>query len=262
MIKLIACDIDGTLIPYGQTQLPPGLFPLIRRLRQAGVLFCPASGRQYHSLRTLFAPVAEELCFLCENGAVVFGPGGEGEAPVLSKTVFPREVAMALSRDVAALPGCRVLISGERTGYVCGGDTAALLRYLEGEVGYRSLSVGDPEEIREDIVKISVFCPQGPEKPAQVLGPKWGEWNMAVAGPIWLDFGVADKGTGIRGLCKALGIAPEEVAAFGDNWNDVAMLETVGQPWLMDTAEAALRERFPRQCGAVLPVLEGIIDRG
>lgn len=260
MLKLIASDIDGTLIPYGESDLPEGLFPLIRRLKEVGILFCPASGRQYYSLRHLFAPAAEEMCFLCENGAVVFGPGGGEDAPALSKTAFPRDVAMALSRDIASQPGCQALISGERVGYVCGGDTTALIRHLEREVGSRVLPVDDPEEIKEDIVKISVFCPHGPEKPAEALGPKWSEWNMAVAGPIWLDFGVADKGTGIRGLCKALGIGLEEVAAFGDNWNDAAMLEAVGHPYLMDTADPELRKRFPQQCADVCSVLEQILE--
>ena len=63
MIKLIASDIDGTLLPYGQKELNPRLFPLIERLWARGVLFCPASGRQYHSLRRLFAPSADHPPF-------------------------------------------------------------------------------------------------------------------------------------------------------------------------------------------------------
>lgn len=259
MIKLIASDIDGTLIPYGQSDLPQGLFPLIRRLKERGVLFCPASGRQYHSLRELFAPAAAEMCFLCENGAVVFGPGGEEDAPLLTKTAFPRQTALELSRDIVELAHCSVLISGERVGYACGGYPPALRRVLEREVGCRIVPIDRPEEIGEEIVKISAYCPQGPERAMEVLGPKWSEWNMAVAGPIWLDFGVADKGTGIRGLCGALGIALEEVAAFGDNWNDLAMLRVVGHPYLMDTAHPDLRAMFPNQCSNVLEVLEGIL---
>lgn len=53
---------------------------------------------------------------------------------------------------------------------------------------------------------------------------------MAAAGPDWVDFGLADKGKGLRELCAGLGIHPEEVVAFGDNWNDAAMLETAGRP--------------------------------
>ena len=45
MIKLIVSDIDGTLLPYGKTELDAELFSLIRRLRERGVIFCPASGR-------------------------------------------------------------------------------------------------------------------------------------------------------------------------------------------------------------------------
>lgn len=259
MIKLIASDIDGTLIPYGQRELPRELFPLIRRLNQAGILFCPASGRPYRALRQNFAPVADQLCFLCENGGVVFGPGDEETAPVYSKTPFPRDVVLALSRDITGVSGCRTLISGERCGYVFGEDDANLAKELEKAVGGCFRPLAAPEDLREDIVKISAYCPNGPEKPMEALGPKWSEWKMAVAGPVWLDFGVADKGTGIRGLCKALGIGLEEVAAFGDNWNDLAMLQAVGHPYLMDTAVPELREQFPRQCSDVCTVLEGFL---
>ena len=54
MIRLIASDIDGTLLHGDQTEISPVIFQEIHRLRQAGILFCPASGRQYSSLRRLF----------------------------------------------------------------------------------------------------------------------------------------------------------------------------------------------------------------
>ena len=95
MIKLIVSDIDGTLLPYGSAALDEKLFELILRLRERGVIFCPASGRQYHSLRALFAPVCDELTYLCENGAIVYGPGPEDKAAVLGKTVMDRETARA-----------------------------------------------------------------------------------------------------------------------------------------------------------------------
>ena len=77
MIKLIVSDIDGTLLPYGASALDERLFQLIHRLAERGVIFAPASGRQYHSLRALFAPVCDELAYLCENGCIVYGPGPE-----------------------------------------------------------------------------------------------------------------------------------------------------------------------------------------
>ena len=258
MVKLIASDIDGTLLRYGNTTLPPALFGLIRRLRSAGVLFCPASGRQYHSLRQLFAPVADEVCFLCENGAVVFGPGAEDSAPVLSKTAMPRQEALALTRDIAALPEAHALVSGRNLSYLWSWPEN-LRQELQDWTGNLVRDAAEAGDIPEDIIKVSARCPD-PAAAAAALGPRWGaRFHMAVAGPIWLDFTLADKGTGLLGLCRSLGIDPADTAAFGDNWNDVAMLEAAGTPWLMAAADPALRARFPRQCQDVLPVLEDIL---
>lgn len=258
MVKLIASDIDGTLLSYGETSLPPALFGLIRRLRSAGVLFCPASGRQYHSMRQLFAPVADEVCFLCENGAAVFGPGAEESAPVLSKTPMPRQEALALIGDIMALPESHALVSGQNVSYLprWPEELAADFRYWTGNLVRPAERA---EDIQEEIIKVSACCPS-PAAAAEALGPRWGEkFHMAEAGPIWLDFTLADKGTGLRGLCRSLGVDMAEVMAFGDNWNDVPMLEAAGTPWLMASAVPALRERFPCQCGSVLPVLEKLL---
>ena len=53
MIKLIDCDVDGTLLD-SQKRLPPELPEVIAQLREKGVIFCVASGRQYASLRRDF----------------------------------------------------------------------------------------------------------------------------------------------------------------------------------------------------------------
>lgn len=256
---LIVSDIDGTLLPYGGKTLPEELFPLIRRLRAAGFLFCPASGRQYHSLRHLFAPVADELAYLCENGAVVMGPGSEETAPLLCMTAMPRDGALALCRAIAALPGCEAFVSGVRVGYVsgCAEEFGRLLTQTAGNLVRR---IPRFEDVPEEMVKVSAFCPNGTQPVRAVLGPRFaGRFRMAEGGPTWLDFTCADKGIGLRGLCAALGVPPEETAAFGDNWNDVPMLELVGYPYIMSTADPALLERFPRHCAAVCEELRRIL---
>ena len=48
-IKLICSDIDGTLLQYGKKELEDEIFEQIRELHRRGILFCPASGRQYTS---------------------------------------------------------------------------------------------------------------------------------------------------------------------------------------------------------------------
>lgn len=260
MVKLIASDIDGTLIPYGGSSVAPELFGLIRQLRRRDILFCPASGRQFHSLRRLFAPVAEEVCFLCENGAILYGPGTEESAPLLAKTAMPRQESLALAEDILRLDGCQVLISGANTGYVCT-DRDGFISYLREDRGNNIRLLGAPGDMAEDILKVSAYCPAGTAGPLSALGPRWGEsLRMAAAGPDWVDFTLADKGLGLRQLCAALGVALKDTMAFGDNWNDEAMLQASGLPYLMDTADPALRERFPRQCSNVADVLRELLE--
>ena len=258
-VKLIVSDIDGTLIPSGKRALPEALCPAIRALREAGILFCPASGRQYHALYKLFAPAAEEIGYLCENGAVVMGPGPEGEAPLLSKTVMPRESAIALCYEIMELPSCLTLVSVVEAGYALGKDNL-LLGMMAAEEGSRMRPVERFEEIGE-ILKVSVYAPGGVAMPSERLGPRYGKmFRMAEAGPTWLDFTVADKGKGLRGLCAALGVDPAETLAFGDNWNDVQMLDLAGMPYLMSTAAPQLRRRYPRQCSDVMDVIHEILE--
>lgn len=71
MIKLVVSDIDGTLLSEGTTKVKLELFEIIRELKARGVMFAAASGRQYASMRHVFAPVANDIIFIAENGTNV-----------------------------------------------------------------------------------------------------------------------------------------------------------------------------------------------
>ena len=57
MIKLVASDLDGTLLLHKAQSLPEEIFSLIRQLEELGIMFVAASGRQYLNMTKLFAPV-------------------------------------------------------------------------------------------------------------------------------------------------------------------------------------------------------------
>ena len=66
MIKLIASDLDGTLLLNGAQSLREETCRLIHRLyTEKGIRFVSASGRQYDNQRRLFAPVADEIAYIC-----------------------------------------------------------------------------------------------------------------------------------------------------------------------------------------------------
>lgn len=67
-----------------------------------------------------------------------------------------------------------------------------------------------------------------------------------MAGPYWIDTTLANKGIGVTSICRILGIDLTDVMAFGDNYNDVSMLDIVGHPYIMDGAAGPLREKYPQ----------------
>lgn len=250
MIKLIASDIDGTLLQNGETQISPRFFREAARLMDAGTAVCAASGRQYSSLYSLFRPIAERMYFICENGAVVYGPGQR----LIAKTVIDRQLSLRLCHDLLDIPDCELLASGTNMSYLCPKSEGyeQQIQYL----GNNTTVLDSPEQMPEDFVKISAFYLPGAAVLEPVIKPRWQEhFQVAVAGQAWLDFTTADKSTGIRALCRELNLAPEETVAFGDNYNDIAMLDSVGHPYLMASAVEPLRRRYPVQCRRVEDVL-------
>ena len=252
MLKLILSDIDGTLLPFDRQALSGELFELIRAFHRRGVAFCPSSGRQYSSLRRLFAPIADSICYICENGDVIFVDG-----ELLAKSVIPRQQALDLCHDILAQPDCEVLISGTDMSYLCA-PTQEYFLHIQNHVGNNTTVIMTPEEMPEEFVKISAYCKDGAAAVAPRMAPRWSrEYQMAVAGEQWLDFNRFNKGDGLQVLCAELDIPPESVAAFGDNYNDVAMLDLAGAAYLADSAAPELLERYPNHFHRVEDVLMG-----
>lgn len=257
MIKMICSDLDGTLLQYGKKDLEGEIFDQIRELSRRGILFCPASGRQYTSLRKLFAPVADRCAYLCENGAVIYRGG-----KVIAKTPMPRALAEEIAWDMwnGSDGKGEVMLSGENTSYLMERGLGMLDRIRF--IGNNYTCITDPAQIPEDIVKVSVYLSEGVGPYVERFVPRWKQANAAVAGPFWIDTTLANKGTGVRSICQALGFDPQEVMAFGDNYNDVAMLDLVGKPYIMDGAAQELRQRYPNHTPRPEEVLRTMLQDG
>ena len=72
-IRLIVSDMDGTLLD-DDGRVPDAFWPLLDALRRAGIVFVPASGRQYQTLHTIFGE-HEGLIYIAENGTNVVQNG-------------------------------------------------------------------------------------------------------------------------------------------------------------------------------------------
>ena len=243
---LVLSDLDGTLMKSNEIGLDPGTFEMIRAVRRAGGLFCIASGRSYVSLEEVFGPVLPEMLFLAENGARAYWQG-----ELLYSVPMPREQCRRLVAEITARPDCEARIN-TLTGsyYIPKKDDLIHTMRPRGVINFQPVHTFD--EIEGEITKISAFCADGVAAPAKEFLPRWKSLGAAITGAQWLDFTCGGKDYGLRKACELTGVAVENTAAFGDNYNDAPMLEVAGHPYLMAGADAALRARFPQQCTSVV----------
>lgn len=256
MIKLIASDLDGTLLYGRDNTVSEEMFSLIREMNRRGIIFAAASGRQYHNMKKLFAPVWEEMAFICENGASVFY-----EDRLLAEKIAPREELLKLVEMIDADAHTRVALSSSTTTYVSPQDPH-YVKMLE-EFGNHVRVVENWEDVTEPCVKLAWFEEGG----AYSRLAYWQEKVMPPAkvvtsGAQWLDILYPDshKGVGIRVLQEYFGLKKEETAAFGDNDNDQEMLEAVGYPFAMKNGRKAILKMCPYHTDSVEKSIRQILD--
>ena len=86
MIKLIASDMDGTLL-NSRGELDNEIYDIINRLKELGIIFTAASGRQLESLKKRFLPVDNDIIYLAENGTYVVYKGEEIYSNVMNRNI-------------------------------------------------------------------------------------------------------------------------------------------------------------------------------
>ena len=233
MIKLIASDLDGTILRHGAQSVDDSTIEVISKLLDAGIMFAPASGRQIVSLKRLFAPVSDRLVYISENGAL-----SEYQGEVIAKTAMDRKLAMDIIEDVYEQPYCEVLISGQHTAYIKPKTEEYLYRMTK-VVNYKTTMIDKFTDIDDDILKIAVCDMSGIKNSKDHFFNKWkGQASIAVSGDLYLDFmeSSVTKGKAMRQLQEYFGLSRDECMAFGDNYNDIDMLDSVTHSYVMETA--------------------------
>lgn len=239
MIKLIASDIDGTLVADGSSQVNPELFEVILRLkREKGIHFAAASGRQAPSIESTFEPIQKEIFYLAENGAYM---GCYGRTLFLHP--MDQELAHSLIREIQNTPDLDVMVSTARMSYL-DHKNPELYKLVRNGYRYQAEAIADPAGIQEPVIKIAAYRKTGIQEIAEAFCARFGEQlKISISGNEWLDFmplGV-NKGEAVKTLQESLGIAPEETMAFGDQMNDLEMLERAYYSFAVGNARKEVR---------------------
>ena len=182
MIKLIASDMDGTLLDEN-AQVPEETYELIRKLRARGVSFAASSGRRYDTLCEFFAPVVDDMDFVASNGCQVYVDGVMVDREVYSHAAIKRLERTVLKFD------CLHLVLFDRTSSFLYDDTDVYEREIDKDLPAPRRIYETPGP-QVNIIKASVYCDDATKTwdMAYALGRELADtFVMAPSGTKWID---------------------------------------------------------------------------
>jgi Cof subfamily protein (haloacid dehalogenase superfamily) len=239
-VKMIVSDLDGTLLDE-RSVISERTAEVLRGAAAAGVVIVAATGRSIHSALDLLRPVGVVSWALCSNGATKFHLDEE-------RLVHHRLIPCT---DVDSFL-IRVRATYNEVGLAW--ETESALQWDHFYQSHRDNLVPSPKRqegqiatfpVGSDLVKLLITHPErSHDQWLQDLEPLIGDTMVAsTSGTDFVEIthASATKGQAIADLCSDLGIEPSNVVAFGDQTNDLDMLQWAGRGYAMANAAPAVK---------------------
>lgn len=255
MIKLIATDMDGTLL-NNNNEIHNDFINVFEKLQEKDIIFAAASGRQYFNLLKRFENVKDKMMFIAENGTFVVYKGEE-----IFINSLDRNIAKELVNIGRNIENSNVILCGKNSAYIESTDEEFI---KEVEKYYEKYEVvKDVNKIEDDILKVTICDFNGAQENSNKYYDDYREdLQVSISGKIWLDITNkgANKGVAIKVLQEKMGIDFNETMVFGDYLNDLEMMEVAYHSYAMENAHDDLKKvsRFIAKSNDENGVLEAI----
>jgi len=254
MIRLLAVDIDGTLLD-SRGRLPGAHHDALVEAVAAGIDIALVTGRSFHFARPIADLLPIPLTLVVNNGAVVKRKTGETEI----RHLLAREAAQMVLAETRHLEDSVAVVfdrPDERQIVFERMDWSHPNRrgYYEKNKAFIAQTAALVSEILvDDPIQVMFNGSVAPMRAlAQALRslPVADRIAVAITEYESRDFSLVDvnaagcsKGTTLARWARSRGLTRHEVMAVGDNLNDVDMLDFAGIAVVMGNATAALKSR-------------------
>ncbi|MDF7683805.1 Cof-type HAD-IIB family hydrolase [Lactobacillus sp. ESL0679] len=263
MIKLVACDLDGTLF-NSQVAISEENAAAIRAAQDSGIEFLVATGRAPKQSRTVIRDYGLQTGFININGALVYDEHdtlqvkhvlqkqkASAVAQILRKYDIYFEIVTAdhiysedISKRVFNLANSLITlnpgVSFKEAVAISGGSNAMLSMTL---VDSFEQLFTDP---KIEIMKIIAFDSRSYATLDKVKEEIRQLGDLAVTSSAATNIEINDihaqKGAALLDYAKKKGIKRDEVAAIGDNLNDISMIRDAGVGVAMGNAVPKIKE--------------------
>lgn len=250
MIRLIASDLDGTLL-NSRHKISKRNADAIKKAQMQGVKFIVNTGRNYSEAVTILKSHDIICDYICMNGAGVYTADGKLEEGIVLDNTLVESITKFLYDN------------GFDIDYSCGSGNYAIENKMSNmnifekaafRLVFRRIFGGITvlDNVNELVQKkgpvYKILCHHGDKKLVYRMRQELEKWDtVAVSASydtnIEITNKLATKGNTLKKYIKKYGIQPEEVMVFGDSYNDFSMLSAdFGYTIAMGNSMTGLKE--------------------
>ena len=240
MIKLIATDMDGTLLNAGH-EITTMNQEAIKFAQANGITVVIATGRAFYEAQTPVAETDLKVPYICLNGAEV----RDESFNIMSTSHLNHDLVHKIT---TALKNNHIYYQiYTNRGIYTEDPKRDLAIYID--IAERAGQKADVDKIRNNIqkridngtLKVVDNYDSIEDIPGELIMKALASSpNLAVSsssrGNLEITHSNAQKGIALSAIAHQLGIDLTDVIAIGDNLNDISMLERVGYPVAMNNA--------------------------
>lgn len=246
MYKLIALDIDGTLLNTDK-KITPEVFSAIQDAKKQGAKVVLSTGRPLPGV----TPLLEELNLtddgdyvICFNGAVVQEVKSK---KVLCNLELGIDDFNLIYNEIYKKHNTYIHISTP-TNLITPNEIPGEYTQLEARINKIPIEYKPIEEINDSIKFCKIMIVDESEKLEEIIKeiPKefYDKYTIVRSAPFFLEFlnKDANKGTALKALCNNINIPIENSIAVGDEENDQHMIKYAGLGVAMGNARSSIKD--------------------
>ncbi|MDD3122942.1 MAG: Cof-type HAD-IIB family hydrolase [Candidatus Izemoplasmatales bacterium] len=270
MIKLIATDLDGTLL-NGSGKLSHRTIEVFEELKNKHCYIVIASGRTSEEIIEIVRP----LGLVNYDRAFLIAYNGVSTVKTIPYQILdelmlkPNQTKEII--DLILNSNMKVHIFARNKMYIS--QNIEYILKINTVPTYEVTKVNMPKyQVKEDIYKVLVY---DEEKKLDLfkasLDPYWfAKYHIFKSSSQLLEFvhKQGSKGDALKRICNYLDICPSEVLAFGDEENDISMIEYAEVGVAMANAKAEVKDKakiitLSNEFDGVAEVIKHyVLDRG
>lgn len=259
MIQLIVTDLDGTLLGYDRRVKAEDREAVIRAIA-SGIDFAVASGRMDNEILEVLKEIGHDAHRISQNGAFVYTKNHR----LLHHSAFDEAIARSIYEQARKLEAI-VLVCNEQTSFV--ETKTEQIEQMKARLFFDIVEKRNMlEAIGRDISpsKITVIAEEHVVAHFErFVRETWKQdVDTFISEPRCLDImpKQISKGEALRLLMNHLQLKAEEVACFGDSFNDIPMFRLTPHSFVMSHAHEQVKKEARYIVSSVHEAIETVLS--